>query len=204
MSRKRIYKENNPPDDNMLNEIIEQSQEDMANMPHLVHLFSTIEHLYLEEKVDLLAISELVKKHISYAKLVEWKESQKWDEKIDKIDNVKTTLYNNARQLVKMTLAIAKIDPSPNNISAYKRALESLVVLKRCLPAKKPIPKDNFGITQEHIAQFADAAGLDYKNPQVNMPENFKTPAKGGDNDAEISEQPAIKAENNNVDSKPE
>jgi hypothetical protein len=157
---KKFCEKNNAED--LPDDLLSQPGEDDDDAPHILHLLSLVKNLYVNDGVELTAISGLFKQFLTFEKIVEWKNANNWDEEKKKLERIKTTLHGNARQLVKMTLAVARIDPTANNISAYKRAIESLIVLKRTMPVKNRNSKDETKITPEHIAEFAGAAGLDY------------------------------------------
>lgn len=158
--------DNNKSMDNMMEDINSKKEENKEEGPHILHLVLLARNLYVNDGVELPALSEMFKKHISLSQLFNFKMIQHWDEERARLLKIKNTLYGSAKQLVKMTLAVAKVDPTANNISAYKRAIESLIVLKKTLPVKNSGNKDGLKITPENIAEFANAAGLDY-NPDI-------------------------------------
>jgi hypothetical protein len=122
-------------------------------------------------------IASLLKGHVTPEKLADWMEQNNWEEKKKKVGEIKTALFKDARGLVNTTLAIARVVPSVNTISSYKRALESLVLLKKIIPPKKNKNKEGALITPERVKEFADAAGLSYSDilPGNNEPENNDT-----------------------------
>ena len=128
--------------------------------PHMLHFYAQAELLYMGGLENIGEITALLKGNIDSERLARWMEQNKWEEKKKKVGEIKTALYKDARKLVNTTLAIARVVPSVNTISSYKRALESFVLLKKIIPPKKN--KHGAVITPEHIKEFADAAGLSY------------------------------------------
>jgi hypothetical protein len=147
--------------------------------PHIAQLYALSEYMYVEGLVSLITIQSILKKWVSLEVLTDWKNLNKWDKRKTRSFNIKVSIVESARELVHMTLAVAKVEPSAANITSYKRAIESLIVLERLMPPPPGKSVKHLKIKPEHIAEIASAAGFNYTEKVEKVETEPSSPVTG-------------------------